>query len=117
MSTTQITGSILGKIMHHQSYILYMDAAGRQHRDPAEGPALEYLDNLFVNHRTGEYGKGEKHWKVQGLHHREDGPAITRFVPPYEEYYIEGIRYSKEEWEEVLVLRGISLGKPVELEL
>ena len=51
------------------------------------GPAIEYAD-------------GYKAWYVNGRRHREDGPAVE-YADQYGipvEYWIEGEKYSKEEF-------------------
>lgn len=35
----------------------------------------------------------ERHWYVNGKHHREDGPAIFSYREPFEEWYLDGVRH------------------------
>ena len=57
---------------------------GKYHRE--DGPALEY------------YGGGGGHWYINGKLHRIDGPAVD-YSFGHQEYWLNGSRYSFEEWD------------------
>jgi hypothetical protein len=45
-----------------------------------------------------EWPSGTKCWYVNGRLHRLDGPAIE-FASGYKEYWINNVRYSQSDWE------------------
>ena len=82
----------------------YID--GKKHRE--DGPAI-YCPNCYkewwVNgkrHREDgpavEYSNGEKHWYLNGERHREDGPAIEWPNEYKEWWFLNGRKYTKEEF-------------------
>src|ERR1039457_6017374 len=54
---------------------------GKIHRKG--GPAIEYVNGI-------------KYWYVDGVCHREDGPACEDPVSGYNQWWLNGIRYSEE---------------------
>ena len=73
--------------------IHYTNENGEYHRE--DGPALEYTD-------------GHKEWLINDKLHREDGPAII-WHDGDEWYYLNGFKYSKEDWEKEIT--KIKLGR------
>jgi hypothetical protein len=48
-----------------------------------------------------EQSNGDLIWYYKGKVHREDGPAID-YPNGYKAWYLNGIKYSQEEWFEML---------------
>ena len=72
---------------------------------------IAYYDHMGFEHNTGSpavmYKTGIDHpyagnefWKKHGRYHRENGPAIIKPIrsSTTEEYFIDGVTYSKEEY-------------------
>jgi len=49
-----------------------------------------------------EYSNGDKDWRVNDLSHREDGPSAIIYHDGINYWYLNGIRYSFEEWCKIL---------------
>lgn len=74
------------------------------------GSTMYFKDeNLTIRHREDGpaivYTDGGKEWYVDGLHHRIDGPAVDWVIKHgvegnYKEYWLDGIMYTKEEFDE-----------------
>ena len=89
-----------------------------------DGPAVEYANGdkcWYQNdkrHRLDgpaiEYATGDKNWYQNGQLHRLDGPAVE-FANGQKQYWIEGVRYSKEEFEKRVKLPSCD-GKVVEID-
>jgi len=83
---------VIDKYGHKHWY----DSDGELHRE--DGPAIEWAH-------------GGKEWVKHGEWHREDGPAYES-VNGYKAYYLEGIRYSEEEyWKKIKELNKCKLFK------
>ena len=75
---------------------VWYDSDGKYHRE--DGPAIEYAG-------------GNKEWRKHDKLHREDGPAVET-VDGYKSYWLEGIRYTEEEyWEKIKELKKCKLFK------
>jgi hypothetical protein len=86
------------------------DSKGRLHR--LDGPAIiEIFESGEIHKEWRYHGKrhrefgpavifcnGDKEWWYEGNLHRLDGPAVES--DGYNEYWIEGMLYSKADWEE-----------------
>jgi len=82
----------------------YLD--GQKHRD--DGPAIEYPNILKVWYQNGkyhredgpavEYSNGDKEWYQNGKRHRVDGPAVDYVTIGKQGWYVNGIKYTEEEF-------------------
>ena len=61
----------------------FWDLNGKRHRE--DGPAIEWAD-------------GSKEWLRHGNRHREDGPAIECSQAGVNYWYLDGVRYTEEEF-------------------
>ncbi len=75
-----------GIINYYRSYCWLVNK--EFHRE--DGPAVEYFS-------------GSKEWYLNGVIHREDGPAIIR-LSGEKLWYLNDIKYTQEEWFELLTL-------------
>lgn len=71
--------------------IRYSNSDGIYHRE--DGPAVIKTD-------------GYKSWWINGLLHREDGPAKI-YSDGDVEYWLKGKRYSKEDWDVVVLKKRL----------
>ena len=65
---------------------------GKLHRE--DGPAAIYFDGTMV-------------WAINDELHREDGPAVYYKDNHDNQYFLNGKEYSKQNWKNELVRRGI----------
>ena len=74
---------------------------GERHRE--DGPAVERAD-------------GSKVWYKNGSLHREDGPAVERSIKDGRDpsYYLDGLKYTKEQWEKDPRVKKHILSKKIE---
>ena len=92
---------------------------GKIHRE--DGPAIEWINGnkhwLLSDrlHRTDgpaidlvetELGTVKK-WSINGKYHREDGPAVE-FGNGYKEWWMNGVQYSKEEFNQWLEKKNLN---------
>lgn len=81
---------------------------GLRHR--LDGPAVKWIDGSYFWYKNGKlhrengpafyYKDMRREWYINGKLHRLNGPAIEYDRKPiYNEYYIDDIRYSKEEYD------------------
>ena len=103
----------------------WFDSDGKYHRE--DGPAAEWSNGNKWWCKHGQFHRedgpaikwtrGGK-WFIHGKLHREDGPAID-YHNGYKYYYLEGIKYTEEEyWEKIKELNKCKLfnleGKKIE---
>ncbi len=89
----------------------YRNELGQLHR--VDGPAVEWSDGSkewYVDdkrHRLDgpaiESNSGYREWCINGKRHREDGPAIEWRNNIDIWWYLNGIRYSEEEYHKELI--------------
>jgi len=73
-----------------------------------------WLDTLVVGNYHVILPQGQERWLVNFKEHREDGPAITYKDdehPPM--YYLNGVRYTKQEYYKELLKRGLTTEEEV----
>lgn len=95
-------------IMNNGNKFWYQN--GKKHRE--DGPAAElirgtkYWYQHDIKHRVGgpavECSAGYKFWYQNGKYHRLDGPAIINEHSRYKRYYIEGVEYSRQRFDEIV---------------
>jgi hypothetical protein len=86
---------------------IWTDSDGKLHRD-CGGPAVEYADGTkhwYFNdkrHREDgaavEFADGDKWWYINDKRHREDGPAKMWIKYNSNEWYLNDIELTKDEW-------------------
>lgn len=62
---------------------------------------IKYFKGMVFHRENGPaviYPNGSQLWYVNGLMHREEGPALVDKMTGYNEYYIDGAKYSEQEF-------------------
>lgn len=88
----------------------YKEGTNILHRE--DGPALERTNGTKIWYKNGLchrvdgpaaiYSDGDKYWFVNNKLHREDGPAVE-YAKGKPVYYLDGVRYTKEQFEQLTV--------------
>ena len=57
-----------------------------------------------------EYANGEKHWYLNGRRHREDGPAVE-WANGYKLWWVNGIQLSDQEFRSRTTIKEMSIAE------
>jgi hypothetical protein len=72
--------------IEHSDRIVYKNEQGKYHR--LDGPAREFKD-------------GYKEWYINGIRHREDGPAIEWNF--FKRWYLNNKIYTEQDWQQEVI--------------